>query len=204
MKSTTSAGALNQRAELFHPTSTYGRDLAITGFFAAVNPTDGAVAMVPLAPLMTMAERKTFHRFAASGDPTAVRAILKVSYPDFGVGSVTTAQLRSLVSDWKSASAELSEDDAQFLRVVFFDSEGELRAELLERGIEMPYCDFDTYCMSVATYLIEFGGRFDNEAVWETKFFHGLLDEHHRAKDPSSVPASKIMDSIIRGGCWVA
>ncbi|MET3769836.1 hypothetical protein ABIB15_002540 [Marisediminicola sp. UYEF4] len=182
---------------------TYGRDLARTALFEAVNPANGATAMVQLAPFVTAEVREVFRAFATSDDPGEFRALFEFNSPNFGAECLTTAQLRSLVLDWEAASAALSEDDAQLLRVLFFDDEGELRAELRERGIEMPYCDFEIYLAAVGAQLIGVG-RFSHDEVDSTTYrFLRLIHARYAAREPSMWPAMKILRILLREGSLV-
>ncbi|MET3770232.1 hypothetical protein ABIB15_002940 [Marisediminicola sp. UYEF4] len=198
------AGDTARRARPFNAHSTYGMDPAATAYYRVVSEIDGEWTIIPLAPLMPAPEIEVLRGFKPHGDDTALRALLEASDPDFDATGLTTAQLQSVVSGWEAASRELSEEAAQFLRVVFFDFDGKLRAELLETGIEMPYCDLGSYRAAVYTYLTDAGGRSDDEAEMEVTLFLDLIKAHHRAHDPSSVPAKKIMSTIIREAYWVA
>ncbi len=109
MNSEISAGTRNWWVRSSHSTSTYEDD---PGYFAAVSPADGGTTMVPLAGLMSDHERDLFREFAVSypRDDAELRTWLAVHYPSLCEEKMTSDQLRSLVADWASASAELDKE----------------------------------------------------------------------------------------------
>lgn len=184
----------------FNPHATFCRELAAMGFYKVVNPIDGGWTTLPLAPLMAAPEVEVLRGFKPHGNDSALRALLETSDRDFDASLLSIAQLQSIVSGWESASAELSENEAQFLRVMCKTFLANMRGQLSETGTEMPNCDLARYSAAVYTYLTDVGGRADDQAAMEVVVYLNVIDIFHRCDDPSSEAAERIMDPFIREG----